>query len=580
MTQAVSPVFQAATEYATSYGWNVFPVKQDKSPATRNGFKDATSDPEGFRRLWAKCLGAGVGIRTGGESGIIVLDIDPDKGGRDSLAALIEVHGPLPETIETCTGGGGTHLYFRHRGIPARNSTGKLGPGLDVRGDGGYVVAPPSPHPSGTPYGWREGRGPAEIEVAEMPDWLADLVESGEAPSTSPAAGSERDAIPEGQRNSTLTSFAGQLRQVGVGLEEIEATLRVRNAARCEPPLDKDEVAGIAASVARYEPGAGNDQAAERALKVRSAKEVVATPDPPGDADLLGPLVVRGSRTVIGAHTGEGKTTVSFQMIEAVTTRRNFLDWRGSGGRALIIDAEQGLRTIKRRLREAGLEESVQVDYLRVPDGLALDQDGGSDVVQLEAILEAGQYDLVLFDPLYKFHRGDSNEERHAVDLMRRLDAWRERYGFGLILLVHRRKSQVGNHGFTMDDLYGSGAYLRGAEVVLGLRSPRPGYANLHIFKDRDGDLPVGEKWGLLFDREEGFRRDPEADKEKETAIDKVRAALEETPDGLTLARLKETCGYSEKTCREATQALGAESTSGPSGRKSWRLLSEEEAHE
>jgi hypothetical protein len=352
----------------------------------------------------------------------------------------------------------------------------------------------------------------------------------------------------------------------------MEAALQVRNTDRCEPPLDADEVAGVAASVSRYEPRTKDQQPTTHVLRVQSAKEIVASPDPPREANLLGPLLVRGARTVIGAQTGEGKTTIALQMVKAVTVGGRFLDYTGAGSKVLIIDAEQGLLTIKRRLREAGLAESDQVHYLRAPDGLALDQDGGADVVQLEAILEAEQYDLILLDPLYKLHRGDSNEERHAVDLMRRLDAWRERFGFGVALLVHRRKSQVGNHGFTMDDLYGSGAYLRGAEVVLGLRRPRPGYASLHIFKDRDGDLPVGEKWELLFDREAGFRRDPEADKEKETALDKVRAALEEEPKGLTTRQLEGLTDFSDKTVRKAVHDLDAEFTTGPNGTKVWRL--------
>jgi hypothetical protein len=560
-------IFAAAHSYAKR-GWHVLPLKVDKSPLTRNGFYDATNDIPEVTALWKATPDVrGVGIRTGAESRLVVLDIDLDHGGEESLAALETEHGPLPQTIEVQTGGGGRHIFFLHPGWRVPNSAGKLGPGLDVRGDGGYVVAPPSPHPSGQRYDWI--RSPEDCDLADAPHWL--FHDQRPQPKAEPSPTSET-TIPEGRRNVTLTSFAGQMRRVGVEEEEIAAALQVRNSERCEPPLDSGEVAGIAASVSKYPLGADGDTATGRVLEVQSARDILAIPDPPSDANLLGPLVMRGARTVIGAHTGEGKTTIALQMIQAVTTRRNFLAYTGAGGKVLIIDAEQGLRTIKRRLREAGLAESTQVDYLRVPDGLALDQNGGSDVVQLEAILEAGQYDLVLADPLYKLHRGDSNEERHAVDLMRLLDAWRERLGFGLILLVHRRKTQVGNRGFTMDDLYGSGAYLRGAEVVLGLHRPRPGYANLHIFKDRDGDLPVGERWGLLFDREEGFRRDPEADKEKETALDKVRAALEEAPEGLTGKQLEKLTGYSDKTVRKAAQDLDAEFKPGPGSTKIWSL--------
>jgi hypothetical protein len=96
----------------------------------------------------------GIAVRTGAESGLVVLDVDPQHGGDDTLAELLAAHGVLPITVECFTGGGGRHIYFRHPGGEVRNSAGKVGPGLDIRGDGGYVVAPPSPHPSGRRYEW------------------------------------------------------------------------------------------------------------------------------------------------------------------------------------------------------------------------------------------------------------------------------------------------------------------------------------------------------------------------------------------------------------------------------------------
>ena len=229
-------------------------------------------------------------------------------------------------------------------------------------------------------------------------------------------------------------------------------------------------------------------------------------PDPATNDELLGPLVVRGQRTdIIGAHTGEGKTTMTLQVVRAIVARDEFLGWRGPGDcRALIVDAEQGLRTIKRRLREARLDESDAVDYLRVPDGLRLDSDR-TDADELDLPGRRGGYGVVAFDPLYKLHSGDSNAERAAVDLMRLFDSWRSRYHFALLLPVHLRKP-IASEKFSIHDMFGSSAYTRGAEVVLGLRRASHGYAEMHFFKDRDGDLPVGHERGLLFDRESGFR--------------------------------------------------------------------------
>jgi AAA domain len=291
-------------------------------------------------------------------------------------------------------------------------------------------------------------------------------------------------------------------------------------------------------------------------LVVVTARELCAIPDPPVSDQLLGPLLIRAQRTVLGAHTGEGKTSMSLWMVRAVVDGAEFLGWPGRGGvRALYLDAEQGLRSAKRRLREVGLDECDAVDYVRVPDGLALDADP-RHVAEVERLLAAGEYALVVADPLYKLHTGDSNAEREAVDLMRCFDAWREHFGFALILPSHLRKPVQGTK-LSIHDVFGSSAYVRGAEVVLGLQRVRPGYARLHFLKDRDGDLPVGEHWGLLFDRGQGFVRDPDDGKRELTAVEQVRVLLEETPLR-TKEQLVAATDRKLRTIEGALKALGA----------------------
>jgi hypothetical protein len=253
------------------------------------------------------------------------------------------------------------------------------------------------------------------------------------------------------------------------------------------------------------------------ALEVLTAAELCELPDPPDSGELLGSLVVRGQRIILGGHTGEGKTTMKLAIVRAIVTEGEFLDWTGAGGRALVIDAEQGLKTIKRRLREAGLDECPEVDYVRVPDGLSLDSDP-HHVADVERILEAGRYAVVAADPLYKLHAGDANDEREAVALMRRFDGWRERFGFALVLPVHLRKPLPGTK-LSIHDVFGSSAYVRGAEVVLGLQRVSKGFSRLHFLKDRDGDLPIGERWELLFDHERGYERKPD-EPERDLAAD------------------------------------------------------------
>jgi bifunctional DNA primase/polymerase-like protein/primase-like protein len=239
----------AALSYVAR-GWYVFPL-HGKVPLTSNGLKDASTDESRVRDWWGHRPDANVGIRTGAESGVVVLDVDPDHGGDDALAELERKHDQLPETIEALTGGGGRHIYFEHPGRVIRNSAGKLADGLDIRGDGGYVVAPPSLHQSGRRYEWEVSSHPDELALAPLPEWL---LEALTAESRRNGATQVSDAIPEGRRDATLASLAGTMRRRGMGEAEITAALKETNRLRCKPPLDEREVERVARSISRYEP--------------------------------------------------------------------------------------------------------------------------------------------------------------------------------------------------------------------------------------------------------------------------------------------------------------------------------------
>jgi len=128
-------------------GIPVFPCEAGgKDPLTKHGFKDATTSKSKITAWWNRWQEANIGVPTGARSGFWVLDVDADKGGFESLAALLATHGELPHTATVRTGGGGRHYYFKYPqdGTVIPNSAGKLGRGLDVRGEGGYVLVPPS----------------------------------------------------------------------------------------------------------------------------------------------------------------------------------------------------------------------------------------------------------------------------------------------------------------------------------------------------------------------------------------------------------------------------------------------------
>ena len=210
----------------------------------------ARPSAEQVRNWFSRWPNANIGIVTGEISNLIVLDIDPKHGGDITLARLERRFGRLPVTVEAATGGGGRHFYFAHPGGLIRNRTG-LAQGIDVRGEGGYIVAPPSIHPSGRPYVWTAGRSPEDIALAALPRWI---LLSGGVRAQRTLSDWRRlvhDGVPEGQRNSSIASLAGHLLWHQIDPEVVLELLLAWNRMRCRPPLADDEVAQVVSNIAR-----------------------------------------------------------------------------------------------------------------------------------------------------------------------------------------------------------------------------------------------------------------------------------------------------------------------------------------
>jgi len=230
----------AAVDYHRG-GWCPIPIKERSKKTALTQLAPYLERPATQEELRAWSW-PGVGIVTGQVSGLLVLDVDGPEG-----EAELQKHGH-PVTPMVRTHSGNLQLYFKHPDRHVRTGI-RVGPQLDVKAAGGYVVAPPSVGPSGEPYEWIVS--PQEADLADPPDWLMDLLER-ERPKG--PAGPVGERIPAGQRNKGLTSLAGTMRRRGMGEAEILAALRVANERRCSPPLENEEVGKIAASVARYEP--------------------------------------------------------------------------------------------------------------------------------------------------------------------------------------------------------------------------------------------------------------------------------------------------------------------------------------
>ena len=288
-----SPTLTAALVYA-SRGWPVFPVwwpeagkcacgnpdcpnpaKHPIGKLVPNGHNGATTDPAIIRRWWTASPSANIGIPTGPESDLVVVDIDPRHDGDKSLKKL---PGLMPLTTTANTGGGGEHYFFKYPGngqkIKSRNEMAGF-PGIDQKAGGGYIVASPSNHISGGVYSWKIP--PSDTyPLAPIPDWLMTLLIKGVEEPRREAEGQAEDKIFDGKRNTHLASLAGSMRRRGMTEEEIEIALQAVNQLRCSPPLSEEEVAKIAESIGRYEPASNS----KLGIEVSVANNLLQSPPP------------------------------------------------------------------------------------------------------------------------------------------------------------------------------------------------------------------------------------------------------------------------------------------------------------
>ena len=235
---------------AVARGLRLFPVKaRAKVPLVKAWQKVATNDLaqlEAWARKWPGC---NWGMATGRASGVVVIDVD-GKLGRSSLADLKRQGLTLPSTLTVSTGRpeGGQHRYYRMpSGGDIRNDeSGKIGPQIDVRGIGGYVVIPPSLHESGTQHSVVD----PDVPLAEMPAWLIErLTVHPPIPTPATTAPSGKQAVTKGGRTPLLRSLAGTMIQRRMSLEAITAALLAENFATCSPPLPEAKVRRMAADM-------------------------------------------------------------------------------------------------------------------------------------------------------------------------------------------------------------------------------------------------------------------------------------------------------------------------------------------
>ncbi|WP_170958816.1 bifunctional DNA primase/polymerase [Magnetospirillum sp. 15-1] len=446
---------EIALRYAAA-GMPVFPCDPaTKRPLTPNGFHDATTDPAIIQAWWLQYLGAMIGCPTGAKSGIWVFDVDVDptkgKDGEASLAALVNAHSPLPSTRIHRTPSGGRHYIFSMPvGQEVRCSANAIGPGLDVRGDGGYVIMPGSIREDGAEYTVVQDCAPVAA-----PEWLLNLTTSSRGQPSRPLPVDGK--IEEGGRNDALTRQAGALRKVGMSAGHILDAIRIINATRCNPALDDEEVVGIVRSVARYEPQApiweGFSESDPstliprppvpprfRLLTSRQVDDLPAVPDL-----VRGVLPAQG----IAAMYGPSMSGKSFLLLDMLASVALGLDWFGHRVRRAVpvtYVALEGQGGIRRR------KIALEGKYNTLPESFRFMLSGGFDIRNASdraSLIEAvqavnGGGGIVCIDTLNNAAPGaDENSSTDMGAMIGGAKTIQNALG-GLVVLVHHTGKDPG----------------------------------------------------------------------------------------------------------------------------------------
>ena len=334
-----------------------------KHPRTPHGVKDASRDPKQIRAWFEKWPEANVGIATGSESGLIVIDIDPRNGGEVSFAQLRkELPDAFVDLMEVRTGSGGRHLQFQCSDpLPSRAN---ILPGIDVKGDGGYVVAPSSIHASGQRYRYVPGNGPAPppLQLA-----LRELILSKAQAHRADAASLKvtldtlrvsdtikqliREGKPAGQRSEAIFASIRAMVKAGHSDDEIRAVLLDPDNKLSDKPREKG-VAWLDGEISRArQKGDSVGCSAGLTTAVRPGPD--QTPEVWCLADvereevqwLWLPYIPIGKLTIIEGDPGVGKSWLTTAIAAAVSKAAHLPgdEPPRKSRRVLVLTAEDGL---------------------------------------------------------------------------------------------------------------------------------------------------------------------------------------------------------------------------------------------
>lgn len=448
----MSDLLDAALDYSRR-GFSVVPIlPKDKKPLVPwEDYQRRKATQEELQTWWAKWPDINLGIITGQISRVIVIDIDSPEA-RERLKELCQ--GYDLTAVPRSRTGKGWHLWFKHPGVSIPNRAGVL-PGVDIRGDGGFVVAPPSIHSSGKTYRWEV---PLASEVPELPPELLNLILQPRETATTQAPG---DLIREGERNATLTSLAGTMRKRGMTEEAILAALLEENQRRCGPPLPQREVADIAHSVSRYAPQAEGDTAQvspKSGFNLVAAKDLLSTREDCPDWLWEG-ILPSGGLSLVVAKPKVGKTTMALNLAVAVSRGADFLGRKTRQGPVVYLALEEKRSEVKQKLEDLGITgEPIYFHFGPAPQ---------EAMKQVGPLIKDTEAILLVADVLQKFCRvKDLNDYAQVTRALEPLMTTARETECHVLLTHHAGKADRADG----DDILGSTGLLGGVDTSIHIK--------------------------------------------------------------------------------------------------------------
>lgn len=514
-------MLEAALSYA-KMGLAVIPL-HGKRPFFDNWVEVATSEPKTVERWWTQGPHDNIGIATGPKSKVFVFDVDPRNGGKDTYEMLQEEHGAFPDTWQVVTGGGGIHLYFRYPAFSIKSVSGVY-PGIDIKGDGGQVVAPPSIHPdTHAPYEW-DGLTPFERQrIAEAPPWLLERLEQN-LPRKTVGMGPLPLKIHYGVQHQTLVSFAGKMRQLGLDEEEIFQATQMINTRRCERPGPQQNIRQIAHSMMRYQPAERSliaeanklwqltrfheqHRATGEQLQLVDGLSVFRAPVPESTAVIDDML--HDGLTVFAGRSKSGKSYLTLQLAIAVATGVPVFGKKTirRPGRVAYFSLEEPQEDTTARMRKIVQSEDACLQNIEFAYTMPPFKAGGRQ--QMERYLQTTQPSVIIIDSLSTLmgldQRQSGNVFRSEYQEIKSLRELALESGSAMIVIHHAKKGVVTDSA--IEAVSGTMGITAAADSIWRLQKREDGTGTLEMVGrkmqdqtyalrfDLDGYAPG---WGLL----------------------------------------------------------------------------------